>query len=57
MVPERGSAAAYPKYCAELVFYQTQENAQAHRRGIWQQDGEQQRRWDWRKSDRNKRTY
>lgn len=54
---QAGWAAAYPKYCAEPVFYQAQENAQAHRRGIWQQDGEQQRPWDWRKSDRNKRTY
>lgn len=54
---QAGWAAAYPKYCAEPVFYQAQENAQAHRRGIWQQDGEQQRPWDWRKSDRNKRSF
>jgi endonuclease YncB( thermonuclease family) len=51
---QAGWAAAYPKYCAESVFYLAQENAQAHRRGIWQEDGEHQKPWDWRKSDRNK---
>ena len=45
---QAGWAAVYPKYCAEPVFYQAQENAQAHRRGVWQQDGEQQKPWDWR---------
>ena len=45
---QAGWAAAYPKYCAEPVYYQAQDDAQAQRRGIWQQDGAQQRPWDWR---------
>lgn len=52
-----GWAAAYPKYCSEPAFYQAQENAKSYRRGIWHQDGEQQKPWDWRKSDRNKGTF
>jgi endonuclease YncB( thermonuclease family) len=45
---QAGWAAAYPKYCAEPVYYQAQDDAQAQRRGIWQQDGAQQRPWEWR---------
>jgi endonuclease YncB( thermonuclease family) len=52
---QAGWAAAYPKYCDEPVYYQAQENAQANRRGIWRQDGEQQRPWDWRAAKRSGR--
>ena len=45
---QAGWAAAYPKYCAEPVYYQAQDDAQAQRRGIWQQAGAQQRPWEWR---------
>lgn len=49
---QSGWAAAYPKYCADPVYYQAQADAQAQRRGIWQVEGEQQRPWDWRGRNR-----
>lgn len=52
-----GQAAVYPKYCTDPVFYQAQEDAKAYRRGIWQEDGEQQAPWDWRKKAKNKPSF
>ena len=49
-----GWAVAYPKYCAEPVYYQAQEDAEAMRRGVWQDSGTQQRPWDWRKAKKSK---
>lgn len=49
---QSGWAAVYPKYCAEPVYYQAQEDAERARRGIWQVDGQQQRPWDWRRTNR-----
>lgn len=47
-----GMAAVYPKYCADPVYYQAQEEARRERRGIWQEEGLQQRPWDWRRAQR-----
>ena len=47
-----GWAVAYPKYCAEPIYYQAQEDAAAARRGVWATEGEQQRPWEWRHSRR-----
>jgi endonuclease YncB( thermonuclease family) len=52
---QAGWAAAYPKYCAEPVYYQAQDDAQAQRRGIWQQAGAQQRPWEWRAEKKRSR--
>lgn len=49
---QAGWAAVYPKYCADPVYYQAQADAQAHGRGIWRVEGEQQRPWDWRRGNR-----
>lgn len=47
-----GWAATYPKYCAEPVYYQAQDDAQATMRGIWQQPGTHQQPWEWRTQQR-----
>ena len=52
---QAGWAAAYPKYCAEPVYYQAQDDAQAQRRGIWQEAGAQQRPWEWRAEKKQSR--
>ena len=49
-----GWAVVYPKYCAEPVYYQAQEDAETMRRGIWRDTGTQQRPWDWRKTKKSK---
>lgn len=49
-----GWAAAYPKYCHEPVYYQAQDDAEKNRRGIWREEGPQQRPWDWRKQQRER---
>lgn len=48
-----GMAAVYPKYCADPVYYQAQEEARQERRGIWQAEGSQQQPWDWRRAKRS----
>lgn len=49
---QSGWAVAYPKYCAEPVYYQAQKDAEANRRGVWKQDGEQRQPWEWRAAKR-----
>jgi len=49
---QAGWAAVYPKYCADPVYYQAQEDARAHGRGIWRVEGEQQQPWAWRHKSR-----
>lgn len=49
---QAGWAAVYPKYCADPVYYQAQEDARAHGRGIWRVEGEQQQPWAWRHRSR-----
>lgn len=49
---EAGQAAVYPRYCRELRYFEAQERAKAARRGIWEQDGEQQTPWTWRQGRR-----
>lgn len=43
-----GYAAVYPKYCTEPLYYTAEDQARAAKRGIWKEDGEQQRPWEWR---------
>jgi len=50
-----GWAATYPKHCREQVYYQAQQDAADNRRGIWREDGLQQRPWDWRQLQRDQR--
>ena len=51
---QAGFAAAYPKYCAEPVYYQAQDDAQTQRRGIWREAGAQQQPWEWRAEKKRK---
>ncbi|TCT17978.1 thermonuclease family protein [Thiobaca trueperi] len=46
---EAGQAAVYPRYCRESRYFEAQERARAARRGIWEQDGEHQTPWTWRR--------
>jgi endonuclease YncB( thermonuclease family) len=47
-----GWAVAYPKYCAEPIYYQAQDDAERSQRGVWRSEGDQRRPWEWRASNR-----
>lgn len=44
-----GWAATYRAYCQERDFYEAEQDAKIHQRGIWRVTGLHQRPWEWRK--------
>ena len=44
-----GHAAVYPRYCKDRQYYEAEREAKKGRAGIWENPGDHQRPWVWRK--------